>query len=162
MRGIRNWPIRRKLSFIIMLMSCVTLLLAWCAITAYGWFSDRQKGVRDLSIITDVIGTNTAAALAFDDPQFAEGLLAGLGAEPQIVHACVFDVKGRVFASYRGGEADSAFEFPAAEAEGHRFVDGHLILFRNVSLQSERLGTLYMRSDLREPLQQRRTMFAPI
>ena len=76
--------------------------------------------------------------------------LAALQTVPEIVHAGVYDADGKPFAQYQREALDSSPALPSAEAAGHRFEDGHLILFRPMVLDGELIGSLYIKSDLHE------------
>ena len=106
--------------------------------------------VRELTVLAEMLGYNSTAALAFRDPQTAEEILAALRTEPQIVHACVYDSDGKPFAEYHREALGSSPIPPSPETAGHRFEEGHLGVFRPVVLDGESIGSLYIKSDLRE------------
>ena len=45
------------------------------------------------------VGTNSVAALAFDDRKSAREVLTALDAEESVIGACLYDTEGRPFAS---------------------------------------------------------------
>ncbi len=147
----RNLPIQRKLSTIVLGTSVVVLLLTCAAFLAYEYFSFRQSASRQLSTLGEVVATNSTAVLAFDNASDAVEILDALKAERHIVAAALYDQRGRLFARY---PADAASRlFPAApEADGYRFSGGFLAGFTPVVQikGSQRLGTLYLRSDTEE------------
>ena len=149
MRAFQNTSIKRKLTLIIMLTSTVALLLACGAFVAYEMITFRRGMVRDLFTLAEIIGYNSTAALTFDDVRSAEETLAALSAEPHVVSACIYTKDGNVFARYlRGGVKG---DFPPEPAEdSHRFEDDDLVLFRSIVLDGERIGTVYVQSDLQE------------
>jgi signal transduction histidine kinase/CheY-like chemotaxis protein len=60
-----------------------------------------RTGVRQqLGIIADIIGKNSAAAVAFNDPASARETLAGLSAKPHILGGFIVTDDDRLFASY--------------------------------------------------------------
>jgi len=143
-----DWSIKRKLNFIITLTCCVTLVLACAALAAYELVSNKNAMVRELSVLAEMLGANNMAALSFRDPETAEKTLAALRTVPEIVHAYVYDAGGTLFAQYQREALDSSPTLPSAEAAGHRFEDGHLILFRPLVLDGQLIGSLYIKSDL--------------
>ena len=145
--SLRDSSIKRKLTLIIMAASTVALLLASTGFVSYELFTFRQKMVRDLSTLADIIANRSTAALSFDNQEDAEEDLNSLQANPRIVSACLY--KGdAVFAQYPK-QTDVRLYPPPGKA-GARFERDHLVLFRDITHKGERLGTLYLQSDLLE------------
>src|SRR6202011_990624 len=147
MHVLRDMPIRRKLIFITLLTSGVALLLACVAFLAYEMVVFRTGMVDELSSTAAMIADNSSAALTFNDPVSAAQTLKSLRAHPHIVGAAIYDARGNVFAEYRQ-EPSLAFRPPAAEIDGHRFDGDGLKLFRAINLAGERVGTVFILSDL--------------
>jgi hypothetical protein len=149
MHVLRNVPIRRKLIFITLLTSGVALLLACVAFLTYEMVVFRSGMVHELTSTATMIGDNSSAALTFNDPVSAAQTLKSLHAHARIVGAAIYDARGNVFAEYRRG---SAVEFhpPAIEPTGQRFDRDGLKLFSAINLAGERVGTVFILSDLDE------------
>lgn len=150
MRFLRDLPIKRKLTFITMLTSCLALLLACIGFTTYEQVTFRRTMARDLSVLTDLYDDNVASGLAFSDPKSIEQTLKSLDARPQIVMAAVYDKSGSVIAAYQRSNLQASFPIPAAQATGTRFEKNRLDAFRNIILAGEMIGTIYIASDLTE------------
>ena len=145
----RPAPIQQQLMQIILGTSMVVLLLTCTAFVAYEVVTFRRSAVRQLAVLGDVIATNSTAALAFDNADDAREILAALRAEKHIAAACLYDKEGRLFTRYPSDAADTVF--PAApQADGYRFERGSLVGFTPIVQVkgSQRLGTLYLQSDL--------------
>src|SRR5580704_19335016 len=97
----RNLPIRHKLRLIIMSAVASALLFASAAVLAYDQLAIRSEMRNDLSVLAEIFGVNSTAALSFCDQQAAEELLGGLRAKPHVVEAFIYDAKGKLFATYR-------------------------------------------------------------
>lgn len=149
MRPFRDLPIRKKLKRVILLTSSVTVALACAAFVAFQLASFWTKATSELTSLADIVAANSTAALAFQDPAAARDNLATLSARPGIVSACLYDARGAVFAEYRRGGAVKWAAPRRARAEAIRFEGGHLTLTRSVELSGDRLGTIYLRDDLR-------------
>ncbi len=148
---LRDSSIKQKLTLIIMAASTVALLLAAAGFVSYELFTFRQKMIRDLSTLADIIGSQSTAALSFDNKEDAEDDLDSLQANQRIVAACIY--KGNaVFAQYPRGT--DVRLYPTPEKAGARFERDHLVLFREIIHKGEKLGTFYVKSDLQE-MQQR-------
>src|SRR6476620_8915025 len=89
--GMRNLSIKWKLTIIIMAASTVALLLISAAFVTYEQITFRRTMTRDLTIIAQIIGDRSTAALDFNDQTEAKfELLAALTAKPHIVSACLY------------------------------------------------------------------------
>lgn len=156
---LRDISIKRKLTLIIMLTTSIALLLACVAMIAYDWIVSKQSLVRRIDTLAEIVGSNSTAALSFDTAQDATQTLEALNLERRIVEACIYARDGRPFAWYH--RDDQAFSPPRLAADGSRFDDAHLVLFRGIVLEGERIGTVYIMSDLQE-LQDRLQRYAGI
>ncbi len=150
MRLLRDVPIARKLTIIIMLTSSLALLLTCLAFVSYELVVFRSGTASELAIIARMVGDNSAAALSFNDASSAEQTLKSLNAAPHIVGAAVYDRNGKVFATYRRVGFTGDWKIPAIEADGHRFAGNSLKLFHRIDLAGETAGTVYIESDLGE------------
>jgi signal transduction histidine kinase len=146
---LKKAPIRRKLIRIMLLTSGAVLLLTCTSSLAYELLTFRQTMVAHMSTLGQVIATNSTAALAFQNRDDAKEILAALKAEPHIVAACLYNKDKEIFSTYPENLDSNAF--PAApENDGHRFARSHLIAFHAVVQGDQRVGTLYLKSDMGE------------
>ncbi len=146
--ALRDWPIKQKLTAMLVLISGLVLLLTSVAFAGYQYWSLRQATRDALSVRGRIIAANSTASLAFSNEADARELLAALRADQHIVAAVLYDKGGHVFAAYPAHVA--ADVVPAAPGpDGYRFERGLLIGFQPVEeAGSQRLGTLYLASDL--------------
>ncbi|MGD8237223.1 MAG: response regulator, partial [Armatimonadota bacterium] len=148
MHALRDLSIKRKLTFITMLTSGVALLLACAGFMTHDAIALRQTMVEDLASLANVIGANSTAALAFDDPEAAAETLAALSTEPSVTGACIFTRGGTVFAEYRRADVMRIDPPTDRDREGHSFAEHHLALSRPIVLDGETMGTVWIRSDM--------------
>lgn len=141
-------PIQQRLMHMLLVTSVTVLLLTCAAFTAYEYTSFRSHTLQQLSTIGKIVASNSTAALAFENPADAEEILAALAAEPHIVAAALYSGSGEVFAHYPAGAKPAGL--PAQPGtDGLRFESGAAIGFIPVVQRgSQRLGTLYLHSDL--------------
>ena len=156
---LRDISIKRKLTLIIMLTTSIALLLACVSMIAYDWIISKQSLVRRIDTLAEIVGSNSTAALSFDNAQDATQTLDALNLERRIVQACIYTTDGRPFARYH--RDNQVFAPPQLTTDGARFGDAHLVLFRGIVLGEERIGTVYIMSDLQE-LQDRLQRYAGI
>jgi signal transduction histidine kinase/CheY-like chemotaxis protein len=155
MRGFRSLSIRTKLTFILMAVTGLAVLLASTTFIFYDQHVFRLSKVQDLTTLAEIIGSNSTGALAYRDETSAWAVLSALKSKHQISEAAIYDSRGRVFVKYSRGNIDAKFLPPPTEKSGSRVSNGHLILFREIMLGGERIGTVYVQDDLSE-LRERR------
>jgi PAS domain S-box-containing protein len=141
-------PIKRRLVGIILLTSGAVLLLTLATFSTYEFLTFRQTTAGNLSLMGEIVASNSTAALAFSDQEAATEILGALKANPHIVAAGLYDENGKLFSKYP--ETISFESLPATpEGDGSRFEQSSLITFKPVVMNSKRLGTLYLKSDLK-------------
>ncbi|MBV8545181.1 MAG: response regulator [Acidobacteria bacterium] len=144
----RQCSIREKLTGIIMITSTTAVLLACAGFTVTGLLNFRKRLIADISTISRVIASNSAAALAFNDQPSAHEVLGALQAKPSVIAAGIYNQRGEPFAKY---EPNHGITIPArALPDGVYDVDDHLELFSAIRLGDKRIGTLYVSADNRD------------
>src|SRR6266446_4754124 len=146
--SLRDWPIKQKLTAMLVLISGLVLLLTSAAFAGYQYWSLRSATRDALAVRGRIIAANSTASLAFANIADAREILSALRTDRHIVAAVLYDKGGHVFAGYPTGVAGDVV--PAAPGpDGYRFERGLLIGFQPVEeAGSQRLGTLYLASDL--------------
>lgn len=147
-----------------MLVSGAALLVAAAAFVAYELAAFRLTMVRNLSIQAQMVGSSSASALLFSDPESAYKTLSALGVAPDVLYAGIYTAAGEPFAKYwRDRNTGAAPLLPAVadQMETHWFTDREVVLIRSIVFQGKRVGTVYIRSDLRE-LKERLTLYVGI
>ncbi|HKS81271.1 MAG TPA: response regulator [Candidatus Acidoferrales bacterium] len=157
----KDLSIRQKLTRIILLTSAATIWLACTVFALYDIVTFRREMTVDMETVARMTGSNTTAALAFRDSAAAAEVLGSLKEKEHIVEACIYAEDGSVFAKYSRDAQDANFTPPKPGADGARFRAGSLVVFRQIRLKNERVGTIYFKSDLRE-LYGRAARFAEI
>jgi signal transduction histidine kinase/ActR/RegA family two-component response regulator len=77
--------------------------------------------------------------------------LAALTAKEDIVAAVLYKPDGKIFAHYFRGKTTLPAYLPSRlQGNGYRFEEGYLEVFREVTLNGERVGTLFLQSDMRQ------------
>src|SRR6266487_1675961 len=112
MHLFRDMPIKRKLTLLFMLTSCVALLLACVTFAAYEQMAFRRSMALDLSVLTDLFDDNVAPGLTFNDPKSIEQTLKPLDGHPHVLAAAVYDKTGQVVAQYQRAGLTSPSPIP--------------------------------------------------
>ncbi len=147
---LKKLSIRGKLTLIGLVTTGMALLVASMVFVIHEVVSFRYSLVDSLTVQAEMVGSNCTAALAFNNRKDAAEILGNLSAAPNIVQAAVYAKNGSVFASYqRPGETEST-ALPSSPPEGHVFGVNRLTLVMPILLDRERVGSIYIRSDLRE------------
>jgi len=145
---LSNVPIRRKLMLIVLLTTGGTLLLAGSALILFNVVQFKKEMAIDLTSLADIVARNSTAVLSFSDAAAGAETLRSLSARKPIVAAALYDRDGKLFARYLPGKQ---LAFPARPGpDGAAQVEGGLVVFRPVEIKGERIGTVYLRSDLSE------------
>jgi signal transduction histidine kinase/DNA-binding NarL/FixJ family response regulator len=149
--SLQNLSIRRKLILITMLTSSIALLLSSASFLIYDLISFRHLLTQDLTTQAEIIGYNSAAAMAFKDEPAATATLSALMVKGDIVAAVLYSPDGKMFAQYfRTDKTLPAFLASRSQEKGYRFQGRYLEVWHDVTLNGERLGTLFLQSDMRQ------------
>ncbi|HVB28868.1 MAG TPA: ATP-binding protein, partial [Terriglobia bacterium] len=149
MFSVSNLSIKSKLRVMIMVTVGAALALAIVAVIGYDYMAFHQGLRNNLTILAEIVGENSTAALTFSDPKSATEILGGLKGQPRVSSACIYSLDGKIFAVYfRGGIATSLP--PTPESNRSTFGQGHLRVFHNISLDKAQIGTIYLESDTQE------------
>jgi PAS domain S-box-containing protein len=145
--GIQDQSIKRKTMAVIMLTSVAVLLLTAVAFTAYDLVTYRQNLVHSLSATAAIIADHSGPALVLRDEKDARTTLASLRADRRILAAALYDGQGKLFIGYPAQTVVSAFPQTPGKG-GYRFEGGRLVLFEPIVEGGQRVGMLYLKSDL--------------
>jgi len=148
MTPLRDRSLRQKLTAIVMLTTVGALAVASASFLAYDRVIFRRTLVASRSILADIVGANSTAALTFQDPTSAREVVTALEAEPNVTAAYVYDRQGREFAAYVRDAAAAAPAPPVGDAP--LFLNDRLGVFRPILLDGQTIGTVYIESDLGE------------
>ncbi|HTG01390.1 MAG TPA: ATP-binding protein [Nitrospirota bacterium] len=146
----KSTSIKRKLLSIGLVTSGIALLSACVVFIFHEAWSFHSSRLDELTVQADMIGSNSTVALSFNNRRDAEEILNALVAAPSIVQAVIYRKDGNLFAVYhRRGTIDLPAPLTAPSA-GHSFGVNQVILVRPILLDHERIGSIYIRSDLRD------------
>jgi signal transduction histidine kinase len=147
--ALRDWPIKQKLTAMLLLISGLVLLLTIAGFVTYQVVAYRQTTLKSLATLGRIIASNSTASLAFANQADAREILSALRAEPHVVAAGLYDKDGRLFSRYPADLPAGAL--PTAPArDGYRFEHGYVVGVEPVAeAEKARLGTLYLQSDMK-------------
>ncbi|WP_158223079.1 diguanylate cyclase domain-containing protein [Halovibrio salipaludis] len=114
----------------------------------YDYFKQREILAQEMSILTRVIASRSAAALSFNDEPRAKENVSSLMLRRSVTAGCIYDGSGNVFVKASGGSGASD---PCPESPrplGEHFNDGYLDVAKPVELNDQQIGTVLVRTDL--------------
>ena len=148
MRSFRNCSINMKLRLLVILASSAALSLSCAAFVVNDVRMIRSSMVQQVSALADLLGSNSAVALTFDDANNARGILSSLQKQTVVETARLYDAEGQPFADYSRLPGKESAPPVAAEA-GYSFTDsGHLDIWDPIVLNGEIVGTIYLSASL--------------
>ncbi len=150
MRWIRNLHLRSKL----ILMSTVTVGLALVLACAGFLMNDmrllRDSRLRQLKMHAELLSHNSSVVVAMGLRHQAEELLGSLHSQPSIEQAALYDSGGRRIGSYSTSAGSAAPSSPSQQDGMHTSATGDLEVFQPIMEQGTRVGTVYLRSTMRD------------
>jgi len=147
--AFQDLPIKRKLTVAILGTALVVLLAACTTFVAYEVWTFRESMTGKIVALADVLATDSTAALQFRNQDDAAITLNALAADPEIVSACLYSAEGEYFAGYAPKQIVGRFP-GRPRSDGEYFEHHRLLLFRPVTLDSKRIGTIYIEATLDE------------
>lgn len=151
MLSVNDWPIRRKLRLLTVTGILVALVLACCSFVVNDIRRIREAKADQLVALADILGSNATTALEFWDADTATEVLSSLHLQPSVELAVLYDANGAVFVTY-AAEPTGAYSPPALPraTETAIFRGGHVEIAQDILRDDEKVGTIYLLSNLDE------------
>jgi signal transduction histidine kinase/DNA-binding response OmpR family regulator len=137
----------QRLTVITALACAVALALAVAVTAVSEGIAFRRALGADVSTLADVLGSNSAAALVFDDTRAAGDTLASLRHRPNVIAAALYDRWGQRVAFYKRGRVEPP-ELAHLAVAGEN-ADGFAVT-RPVLHDGQTVGTVYVQVSLAE------------
>jgi signal transduction histidine kinase/CheY-like chemotaxis protein len=145
---LQHLSIRRKLTALMTLTAFVALLVAGVIFGAYDLVASRRALIARITAIGDIVGGNSAAAIAFDDRAAATQILARLGGQQAVRASVIRDASGRTVAAFsRAGDAYEPACGPAPSLDQRR---DSLVIARPIVLEGDTIGSACIEADYSE------------
>ena len=137
MTNFRNLPIQKKLIFVILAITVPTLFLTGSFFIYNNLKTLKGEMVHNLAVLASAIGTNTRAALVFEDDAVAQKILSSLREENQIISAALYDSNDKVFTTFTPN-AVTPFIPPTLLEQGKHIFGDHIEIVLPVILDGEK------------------------
>ena len=144
MLTLGSTSIRKKLMLVLLLSSSSALIISAAGFMASDWFSQQESTVARLRAVAGIIGTNSVAALTFEDSVSAQQTLSILKEEADIVSATLFTDLGTLFATYQRS-ADASLMVLPEEASG--YIDDGPYVVVPIIFEGAVIGSILLVSD---------------
>jgi len=143
MKAFQDLSINTKLTLLVLLAGGVALLLSCVAFVTNDVRMIRASMVTQMTTLAQVLGSNSTAALSFDDQRTAAELLSSLEEQPSVEYACIYNAEGRLFAEYR--RPTSQAQPPTKPPQSpYRFAGGYLDVSRPIESAGQPIGAIYL------------------
>ena len=130
-------------------LGIATLFIMFIAMITNEWFGMKKNIEANIEAQAMIIGSNTAAALVFDDAKAAVETLSSISASPHIIAAILYDKKGKLFAEYIRNNAVRAL-FLSVPGEGKYYRGNYLTVSQDVYLDNKAIGTISVTTGLQD------------
>ncbi|MGE0862326.1 MAG: ATP-binding protein [Vicinamibacterales bacterium] len=140
--------IRRKLTILMMVTAFVALLVASAVFGAYDYLASRRALEAKVAAVAEIVAGNSAAAITFEDPVAAAGILERLRAQPELRGAAIYDDAGRLVASF--DRADAGYRPACGSGAGQVRSRDALVVSRPIILGGQAIGVACVESDFSE------------
>jgi len=154
---LSNSSLKSRLVLLTLVSSSVGLLLTFSLFAIHDEHLLREQKVEELRSAADLIGTNSAAALVFDDSTEGTKILRALETRIHIEQGVLYRTNGTVMSSYQRAGTDGGLrEIAASPVEKVQWNKDRLELSRPVVLDKRVIGRLYLEAGLSDLREQRR------
>jgi len=148
MKLFQDIPVKQKLTRLTMVSSGLALFIAYIAMGSFEFFSSKETMVRELKGIANIIGTNSVAAIEFNDPEIGEETLRALDADSKIVAAEIIIKNGTSLASYQKGRGTHDFLLENFGDDKVYFTKNFCFVFQPIKFDGQQIGTIFIKASL--------------
>jgi hypothetical protein len=145
----RDISLRQRILVLTMLTTGFGLVLGSAGYLLYDIRTAKEEKLQQLELAAELIGTNSAASLAFDDPQSAEKYLGAFKARAGFRGGVLYTASGKILAFYDAPDG-KRFLPPKSVSDGTIWEPDRIKLTSPIFLDDKRIGTVYLESDLND------------
>ena len=138
-----------RLMLLTMASSTVGMAVALTLLFIYNERRIREDKVEQLRSAADLIGTNSVAALVFEDQTEGTRILQALYTQRNIRLGVLRRVDGKIVARYQRGSFQARSpEVNNSESETIRWTKDHLEISKPLELEDRYIGSIYLEASL--------------
>lgn len=147
-RILHNSSIKRHLTYMIMLISTISVLLTTVTISVIGVYNLKNSILEELEVSAKIVGDRNAAALLFRDDELAMQNLGVFEVKQSIIRACLYDDLGQIFARYPSKEG--IITCPSNTRERKTISVNNIEVMKEIKKGEDRIGAMYIESNMQE------------
>ncbi len=148
MRAFRDWSLRTKMTVLVVGTCCIALVCASVVFIQYESESTKRQMVQELSTMARIVADNSSAAVLFNSPADARGILNALSAKPDVLLGEVYTSDGRLFAHYVGDTVGMNLHRLIPSPEGHISHEDHVHVWEPITVDGDSLGIVHLLAGL--------------
>ncbi|MBP9838813.1 MAG: response regulator [Proteobacteria bacterium] len=146
---ISTLSVKNKLLLIGLFSSSLGIIFACSIFTYFNFQNNKSTLLNSIDNLTQIVGINCTAALTFEDSNSATETLYSLGEIKSISVALLYDKDNKVFAKYLRDKHDKR-NFGKPINNLVISTENHIGISHEIRLNNNRIGTIYVESDLTE------------
>ena len=147
---LQGYSIKNKLIMISLIVSSFGLLIIGIGMTMTEVSIIKKSMLKELTVQAKIIGNNSTASLAFDDPKSAEETLSALKANTTIDYCILYTKEGKPFARYSNIDEHKHPLIPLSKIKPNHFEFDHVSVYQEIILDGKVVGRIYIQSNLDE------------
>lgn len=148
--GFRNLSLRWKTIVSMLGVTAVSLMLVGAGQLVRERQGFERQTEQRLTLLADVIGLNSTAALAFNDGAAATEILGALASDEHIIAGALYDTRNRLFARYLRPDVESLLPDTAPNVGRPTFDEGVAAITRTVKHRGQPVGKVHLLADTSE------------
>lgn len=147
--NFKDLSIRTKITTMVVFISLIAQIVAGLIFAHYDRRQYKRLMLNDLTILADIVGDNNTANITFDFPVEAQNVLQTLIADKDIRVARIYDNNHNIFAEYKQSPeySNTNLDF-ISDRDTFAFTDNDLLISRNIILDNEKIGSIFLHSSL--------------
>lgn len=149
MQILRKMNIKQKLIAIILFTVITVLFVTMGILIVFNYSTVRKTLVRDLLVDAKMTAENCNVALAFNNAEDVEKVLSSFRAQSSILYSVVFDKENQQLAEYVRPDYFGRIATVSPDERTYRFEKNKLLVYTDVILDNEPIGTVCICSDLK-------------
>ena len=146
----RNWPIKTKLRWVLILSNVLVVTLLGTAMVRHDRTAFRDRLTWELEVINRIVASNVASAMIFEDAEFTHQTLESMGFLPMLRSAVVYRTDGTLFSAWGDSTDTHVATYLRSGSAEPLFTDNRVILSQDVEWNGEQAGTLVLVYSLTE------------
>ncbi len=148
--NFKDISIKYKIIFVVISTSLIALLLSGITFFIYDKEEFKIKTIKDLSILADVIGHNSSAAVTFNDSIASSEILNTLRFNKHIREAEIIMPDNSILTQYNKDNSNIINEFFFIEKDSIISSENSITVIKPIIYEEELIGNIIILSDLTE------------